>query len=453
MTRAVQTAESKRRAKKYFQFLCHDIFLDWHEEGAKQRRLKLEAIERWILTCRAIVQTPFRKWYLWVADSLAKQHAQGLIADMLRRRWTKMRFKRFLKGWWGETESGSESGRGREELLSLLNEKTEMNNALQQSVSRYKELHNKTESGLRKHEDLLAKREKQMLKVEKERADLSLRLTSSEQEVTRLRDMLDKNLSEAMIRKAEAIAQAPPPPTFHESHEDDRLLAALHSDEHTEEAQNAPTSSAEALEDGIALFQEQVSPEHGSAGRESADFALTGAEDDRRSEVGHESRVPSSAGASKGSRGVADGRGADSITASATAGEGGGWGEQSRPASDIGAASGGIGDGNHVASVSASSPSLRGDARDGKDALRSASTDVQSEKEAKGTDASTRPPSSSKDSRPRDPSTSRAPSSQAASSIEARTPVTRNSNMLTAPAPLPRIPGFSPAPTPDSIAR
>ena len=67
-------------------------------------------------------QVPYRKWYLWVADSLAKQHAQGLIADMMRRRWLKLRFKRILQGWHSETESGAGDGRGREELLVLLNE-------------------------------------------------------------------------------------------------------------------------------------------------------------------------------------------------------------------------------------------------------------------------------------------------------------------------------------------
>ena len=48
---------------------------------------------------------------------MAKQHAQGLIADMMRRRWMKMRFLRIVHTWHGETESGSENGRGREELL------------------------------------------------------------------------------------------------------------------------------------------------------------------------------------------------------------------------------------------------------------------------------------------------------------------------------------------------
>ena len=67
-------------------------------------------------------QVPYRKWYLWVSDSLAKQHAQGLIADMMRRRWLKLRFKRIVQGWHSETESGAGDGRGREELLVLLNE-------------------------------------------------------------------------------------------------------------------------------------------------------------------------------------------------------------------------------------------------------------------------------------------------------------------------------------------
>jgi hypothetical protein len=49
--------------------------------------------------------------------------------------------------------------------------------------TRYKDLHNKTELGLRKHEDLLSKREKQMLKIEKERSELNSRAFAAEQEV------------------------------------------------------------------------------------------------------------------------------------------------------------------------------------------------------------------------------------------------------------------------------
>jgi len=152
---------------------------DWQEEGKHQRKLKLAAVERWMLESRSKIQIPFRKWYdiadklrlrwsvvvgdsdtdysaytcsprfiettadtnlacryLWVADSLAKQHAQGLIADMMRRRWLKMRFQRIVQGWWGETEAGAESGRGREDLLSLLNEQRQLNTALEDSVTR-----------------------------------------------------------------------------------------------------------------------------------------------------------------------------------------------------------------------------------------------------------------------------------------------------------------------------
>ena len=83
-----------------------------------------------------------------------------------------------------------------------------------QSVGRYKDLHNKTEIGLRRHEDLLSKREKQMIKIEKERSDLSMRVLSAEQEVTRLRDINEKHLNENMLRKAAAVAPPPPPPTF-----------------------------------------------------------------------------------------------------------------------------------------------------------------------------------------------------------------------------------------------
>ena len=37
---------------------------------------------------------------------------------------------------------------------------------------------------------------------------------SAEQEITRLRDMNEKHLSESMIRKAAAVVPPPPPPTF-----------------------------------------------------------------------------------------------------------------------------------------------------------------------------------------------------------------------------------------------
>ena len=184
------------------------------------------------------------------------------------------RLQRLLHAWHGETESGAESGRGREELLTLLNEQRQINSALEevsfplpfllsvlgllslhcipyasvdaqhgqssvcmlapshfvpefrltvrpkhtqkhtQSVGRYKELHNKTEIGLRRHEDLLSKREKQMIKIEKERSELSMRVLSAEQEVTRLRDMNEKHLNENMLRKAAAVAPPPPPATF-----------------------------------------------------------------------------------------------------------------------------------------------------------------------------------------------------------------------------------------------
>jgi hypothetical protein len=59
------------------------------------------------------------------------------MADMMRRRWLKMRFQRIVQGWWGETEAGAESGRGREDLLSLLNEQRQLNTALEESVTRY----------------------------------------------------------------------------------------------------------------------------------------------------------------------------------------------------------------------------------------------------------------------------------------------------------------------------
>jgi hypothetical protein len=174
-------AETKRRAAICRKRVCGIVIEDWQLEVVNQRRLKLAAVERWILTCRLKIQLPFRKWYLWVADSMAKQHAQGLIADMMRRRWIKSRLERLLQAWHNETESGAEHGRGREELLSLLNEQRQMNTALEESVGRYKELHNKTELGLRRHEDLLSKREKQMIKIERERTELSMRMLSAEQ--------------------------------------------------------------------------------------------------------------------------------------------------------------------------------------------------------------------------------------------------------------------------------
>ena len=62
--------------------MCSFALADWQEEGKNQRRLKLGAVERWMLESRSKIQIPFRKWYLWVADALAKQHAQGLIAGV-----------------------------------------------------------------------------------------------------------------------------------------------------------------------------------------------------------------------------------------------------------------------------------------------------------------------------------------------------------------------------------
>jgi len=42
------------------------------------------------------------------------------------------RIQRLLKAWRAETESGAESGRGREELLTLLNEQRQINSALEE---------------------------------------------------------------------------------------------------------------------------------------------------------------------------------------------------------------------------------------------------------------------------------------------------------------------------------
>ena len=66
-------------------------------------------------------------------------------------------------------------------MQALLSEQRQMNTALEDAVTRYKDLHNKTELGLRKHEDLLSKRDKQIQKIEKERADLALNEFAAQQ--------------------------------------------------------------------------------------------------------------------------------------------------------------------------------------------------------------------------------------------------------------------------------
>ncbi|KAJ1483276.1 hypothetical protein T484DRAFT_1800946 [Baffinella frigidus] len=193
-----------------------------------QRTLKLATLERWLVVSKSKTQMPFRRWYLWCADMNNRREAQTLIASMLAKRWAKIRIARMLQGWWGETENGAETGRGREELLNLLNEQQQMNKALEETVSRYKELHNKTEVGLRKcedilakrekqivglrkYEDILAKREKQIVRIENENNDLTMRLQASAQEVQRLKDLSDLSLREAMLRKAQLAEPNLPP--------------------------------------------------------------------------------------------------------------------------------------------------------------------------------------------------------------------------------------------------
>jgi hypothetical protein len=120
--------------------------------------------------------------------------AQQLLTHNLTcNRWSKMKLARTLHAWWGETERGSEVGKGREELLSLLSEQQvcvcvyvyvclyvvlslcmarkghllaqwcltcthifihaciyiqAMNKAHEETISRYKDLHNKAEQGM-----------------------------------------------------------------------------------------------------------------------------------------------------------------------------------------------------------------------------------------------------------------------------------------------------------------
>ena len=109
---------------------------------------------------------PFRRWYLWCADGQSRRHAQEFISQMLAKRWAKMRTVsgtrviavlrrewyardeavcpcfnalsqvRMLHEWLEETEQGTEQGRGREELLSMLSEQQALNKAHEDTIGR-----------------------------------------------------------------------------------------------------------------------------------------------------------------------------------------------------------------------------------------------------------------------------------------------------------------------------
>mmetsp|Transcript_2503 Transcript_2503/g.8092 ORF Transcript_2503/g.8092 Transcript_2503/m.8092 type:complete len:598 (-) Transcript_2503:547-2340(-) len=202
---ASKRAEVKKRFKLCLDRLLRDVMHSWFERARFSRSTKIAVLEKWILVSKSMLQFPFRSWYLWTANSISKRQAQGMIADMLSRRWMKIRLVNILQAWWQRTDSGMEAGQGREELFTLLHEQQQINKDLEETVSHYKDLHNKSELGLRKHEDLLVKREKQILKLENERTELMMKIQASELEISRLQEMQDKKLSTSLIRKAQKL--------------------------------------------------------------------------------------------------------------------------------------------------------------------------------------------------------------------------------------------------------
>ena len=162
--------EVREKQRRVHLRLCREVSEAWQGQRELQKALKLAALERWLLVSKSKTQLPFRRWYLWCAEMHNRREAQTLVAQMLSRRWAKMRVARMLhvraslspprlsfprrmylshnreyrlsarsarswwltcvsaeQGWWGETEHGAETGRGREELLSLLTEQQQIN--------------------------------------------------------------------------------------------------------------------------------------------------------------------------------------------------------------------------------------------------------------------------------------------------------------------------------------